>query len=452
MNFKYIFIFLGVVSIGIAQAQENLSLSDAIKRGLERNYDILIESKNVEVAGNNNNWGEAGRYPTVNLTLNQNNNLQDNVKTAFPTSTQGKTSSQLVNPGVNLNWTLFNGFKINISKYRLETLQRQSEGNASVVISNTIQSIILGYYLAVLEKERLSEFQKQLKLSTDKYEYVKVKSEIGSAVSSDLLLEEANYLGDSVNYLNQQLSYRNALRNLNVLLAEDDLNIKYNLSDDLKVVASDYTLEQLKSNLESNNIDLKNQYLSQAIIKHDLQTKKSDKYPTVSLNAGFSDNRQSFNLSKATFFTGDGFTSGPNSSLNSVTDTYFANFTVSFTLFNGGKINRAIQNAIMQEDIENLKTTKMKQSLNKDLIEAFDQYIVRKQLHEINSRRLNATQTNLNISEEKFKNGTINSFDYRIVQNNYLTSAIQRLQSLYNLIDSEVSMMRLTGGIIETYK
>ena len=143
---------------------------------------------------------------------------------------------------------------------------------------------------------------------------------------------------------------------------------------------------------------------------------------------------------------------GPPDPLNSETSLYYGNFTIAFTLFNGGKIKRAIQNAIVREDIENVRTDRLKLSLYKDLSEAYDSYNIRRQLYGINRRKREVADLNLQISEEKFRNGTINSFDFRTVQNNRLIAAVQELQSIYNLLDTNVSLMRLTGGIIEEYK
>lgn len=431
---------------------QSLSLSEAISIGLERNFDIRIERKNVEVAENNNAWGEAGRYPTVTLNLNQNNSLTDNIKTASPFQLQDQTLSSSLNPTINLNWTLFNGFKINITKSRLSELQAESAGNADIVISNAIQSIILGYYKVVLEKRRLFEFERQLKLSGDKYNYTKIKSDLGSAVSTDLLLEEGNYLTDSTNFINQQLVYRNSLRDLNMLLAESNVDKEYNLTDDLTYADEDYKLDDLLTKLNAKNVDLKKQFISQQIISYNVGLAKADRYPTVSLNSGYSHNRSRVDLSNASFPSQDGTSSpGPTEALNAITDNYFANFTVSFTLFNGGKINRAIQNAVIREDVANITTERLKTSLYRDLAKAFDQYQIRKQLYGITVRKQDAANTNLSISEEKFKTGSINSFDYRTVQNNNLSASLEELQAVYNLIDSKVSLMRLTGGILETY-
>jgi outer membrane protein len=445
-------VFLVIISWQRSQAQTELSLADAIRIGLERNYDIQIEKKYVDISKRNNTQGEAGRFPTINATLSQNNSLSNNVKTASPFQLQDEVISSSITPGVALDWTLFSGFRVNISKTRLDRLQQESEENAQVVIANTIQALILGYFNAVLENERREEFEKQLNLSRDRYNYVKIKAELGTAVSSDLLLEETNYLTDSTNFINQTLAYRNALRNLNILLAEPDIDKDYHFHDSLMFEHIDYKYEELASRLNSQNVDLRKQYIMQSIVKSDLALRRSDRYPTLTLQAGYNDARSRVDLSRASIPSQEGgSTPGPAEPLSAITDTYFANLSLSFTLFNGRKINRAIKNAMVQEDIGNLEIERLRNSLNKDLLESLDDYNTRRQIHAISERRYLSASKNLELTEEKFKGGTINSFDFRIVQNDQLAAATQRLQALYNLIDANVSIMRLTGGIVESY-
>ena len=442
---KRILFLISFYSSVIVYAQTPLSLGDAISLGLQRNYGILIEDKNVEIAENNNNWGQAGRWPTLTLNINQNNGVTDNVKVANPFSLQGPISSNSVTPAVNLSWVLFDGFSVKMTKRRLDQLQAETEGNASIVIANTIQSIILGYYVAVLENQRLKEFEKQLLLSRDKYDYIKVKNELGSAVTTDLLLEEGNYLTDSINFINQELAYRNAIRNLNVLFAESDMAKEYTLLDSMEIPLETYEYQDLRNRMIRENVDIQKQYITQSLLGTATKLAESDKYPTVTFNTGFSENRGRSNLSNTN--RGADF---PDP-LSSVTDSYFANFTVSFTLFNGGKINRSIRNALVSEDIGQLRIDQMENSLDRDLMSAIDRYNIRRQLYEINNRREAVAKINLQLSKSKFDNGSINSFDYREVQNNYLSASILKLQSVYNLIDSKIELMRLTGGLIQEY-
>lgn len=460
MNRFLILILLAIA--GSAYGQEPLSLADAIARGLDRNYDIRIERNTVRIAENNNNWGQAGRYPTLTLNVGQNNSITDNVKTANPFQLQGQIYSNSLVPSVNLSWVLFDGFRISINKQRFEQLEAESAGNASIVVANTIQTIVLGYYLAVLESNRLGEFKKQLSLSRDRYEYVASKYEIGAAVTSDVLLEEGNYLTDSVDYINQQLAYRNAVRNLNFVIGVVEIETDYLLTDSLESSFPTYAYGDLKDKMLNENVDLRKLYISQSILNSNVGLERANRYPSLTLNAGISENRGRNDLSRTSTaaFQRDSLSRNPDAvfgqnflnPLSSITDNYFANFTLSYTLFNGGRINRSIKNAIIQEDIGNIRVDRMKISLERDLQAAYDQYEIRRQLLGINELREQAARTNLEISQEKFKNGSINSFDFRIVQNNYLAASTLKLQALYNLMDAKIALMRLTGGLLEDFE
>jgi len=455
-SIKYLLLSIATLLYSVVGAQEQLSLSQAIEKGLDRNYDIKVERKNIDIAENNNAWGEAGRLPNVTLNATSNNSQFNNESgdqffngQTFPGFELNEQRSYSVQPSLNANWVIFDGFRVSYNKDRLENLENETVGNAEIVISNTVQAIILGYYIAVLEKERLDVFEKQLALSRDKYNRVKIKADIGSAVSSDLLLEEGNYLNDSVNFINQKLAYRNALRDLNFLFDEDQVDKDYQFTDDLEHEVEEIELGQLISKLDEENVDLKTLYLSQAILRNDVKIASADRMPRLSVDLGYSYNRSVQDLTSASS-PNPGFNAPPETSINT-RGTYYANFTLSYTLFNGNQINRAIKNAVIREDIGNIRLDRLKSSINRDLADTYDQYQTRKQLYNINERRVDAAASNLNISKEKFDNGTINSFDYRTVQNTNLDASVQRLQSLYNLIESKVALMRLTGGILDKY-
>ena len=70
------------------------------------------------------------------------------------------------------------------------------------------------------------------------------------------------------------------------------------------------------------------------------------------------------------------------------------------------------------------------------------------ELLNVADENLEASQLNLSISEEKYRSGVINSFNYRDVQLIYLNAALRRLQAIYNLIDSKTQLTRITGGFL----
>ncbi len=431
------FLWLASTAFG----QEKLSLGEAIETGLANNYDIKIEAKNIEAARNNNTIGEAGFLPTLSLSLNQSSTVTniDN-PTAF---VGGDIINVGISPSVALNWTLFDGFRARMTKSRLENLQRDTEGNAAIVVQNTIQAIIQGYYSAVLEKERLSVFERSLALSREKFDYVKLKKELGSAVTTDLLLEESNFLNDSSAYVNQLLTYRGALRALNTLLAEDDINTDYDFTDALTLVDVNYQLPELYERMTRDNVNLQRQYILQKVLQNATNISRANMYPRIDLRLDLSDNISSQDVSGSTL------RDAPQVPVTGTTIRYGANFTVTFNLFDGGRIKRAIQNAVIQEEVGAIRIESLQLSLKRDLEASMDLYNTRRLLRGIATRTKESAELNLSISEERYRNGTINSFDYRTVQNTFINAALNELQAVYNLIDANTQILRLSGGLVE---
>ena len=282
---KLLFVAALLISF-LSSAQDPLTLEDVIQRGLKNNFDIQIQKSNVEIARNNNAPGQAGRYPSINLLLNSTNSIIDRVP-ANPFAIPGQSRSNSIPGQIDVGWVIFNGFTVSINKQQLERLQQQSEGNASIVVQNTLQSIILGYSLALLEKERLQVRRKLLDLSRTRYEQVKLKRDVGSAITFDVLQEESNFLTDSGNFVLQSLNFRNSVRNLNVLINER-VDKTYTFPQPLRFNPPVFEYADLESKMTRNNFTLKNQYLSQSILRGNTQLANAGLYPSFNVNFGYS--------------------------------------------------------------------------------------------------------------------------------------------------------------------
>ncbi|MDX1285633.1 MAG: TolC family protein, partial [Draconibacterium sp.] len=131
-------LLLFILSGLIVQAQQPLSLSDAIGKALENNYDIRIVKENQRIAEIRNNWGTAGRYPYINLTMGDDNSFNLNENENFVTNR--------FSAGASVSWTLFDGLSVKINKQRFEELEQLSKQNTAIIVEGTIQSVILAYY------------------------------------------------------------------------------------------------------------------------------------------------------------------------------------------------------------------------------------------------------------------------------------------------------------------
>ena len=427
-----LFLFLSATAF----SQSNLTLSEAIRISLENNYQLQISELNVEIAKNNNSWGQVGRYPTLGFSLAQTNRFDDAPSQTSPDNEQYLSTS--LRPAIQLNWILFNGFSISLNKKNLQLLENMTNENFSIVLENTLQAVVLAYSKILIEQEKLVVLEKVKNLSKDRYDYLLIKKELGNAVTFDVLQAKTSYLSDSSNVLLQSMNLRNSKRNLNLLLGES-VDTKYFYVDELNIPAEDYKMVDLLSKMFSNNKNLKNQYINQKILRNNISLKKSSLYPTISLSSGYDHSNSSIKYEGIDKMTSNSY-------------DYYANFALSYNLFNGGNIRRAIKNAKIEQEIGDVQLEEMKNSLSIQLISNFELYNVRKQLFLVAEESMKAAQLNLQISNEKFKSGAINSFNYRDVQLIYQNAAINRLEAIYNLIDSNTELLQLTSGIVSVYK
>ena len=86
------------------------------------------------------------------------------------------------------------------------------------------------------------------------------------------------------------------------------------------------------------------------------------------------------------------------------------------------------------------------------MLASFDLYNLRRQLVQIAQVRLQAAELNLQLGNERYKNGALSAIDLRIVQDNYQRAALENYLAIYANISSRVDLVRLTGGLVDNSK
>jgi len=447
MKFKII-LLLAIIGLGLfveLNAQQDsvitnaekkeISLSEALKTTLERNYQVKITRSNLTIAENNNSWGRAGRLPTVTFDLSQRNRY-DNLP---PDSSRTTSLSNSLNPSVNANWVLFNGNAVNITKKNLEEYQNISEDNLQIQLENTILLTVLGYYNMLLQNEKLDVLTNIMNLSRDRYDYVKTRKELGSAVTFDVLQVKDAFLSDSSNYILQKLNFYNSIRDFNQLLA-DTVYVSYVPTDAFETDLLELNYEDLKIMMVESNKNLQRQYVNQKILENNIGLQKSSLYPRISLNAGADNSNIRTDLIS------------PDISAITINNYgAYANLSLSYTIFNGGNRKRNIQNAMVYEEIGQMEIADLKLKLNNQLLSMLELYNARKQLYRVADESTKSAELNLQIAKDKFASGAINSFNYRDIQLSYINASFKKLEAIYLLIGSYNDLLRLTGNIIAQY-
>jgi len=421
-------------------AQDTLSLSRAIQLALENNYSISVSKLDSKIASINNSWGTVGKLPTIDLTGTSANKIDSsNTDITFPSpippsdTSSSKTASTL-NAGISANWVLFNGFTANINKAKLGLVQNLSDNNIELLIESTIQSVVLAYNEVLLERHKLELFNEIYNLSADRYEYEKLKKELGSATTFNLLQAQTAYLEDKTNVLMQEVAESKALRNLELLMGLQDSSA-FDLTDSLMAEETIFDLSILESKLLSDNKNLKMQYINLQMLEKDIMLSKAAYSPQVILSAGADLYSNSIDNQRGADLSTTGF-------------DYYANATLKFNLYGGGKRSRALKIAKIEREIGEIQKNELEHSLSNALHTLYEIYELRKELLSVAEENLAAASLNLQIAEEKYKSGSISSFNYRDIQLVYERSAINFYNAVFNTISSQLEVKKMIGDLM----
>jgi outer membrane protein TolC len=440
-------LLLGLALHGGLAAQEALSLSDAIQAGLEENYQIRIAASQLDVARNNNDYALTQKYPTISLGLSPGVNYRNQVNPASIV-VQSMSTSYTASPSAQLNWVLFNGGRIEVDKERLETLADLSAGQLQLQVENTVQDIINAYYTAVVARQRIDVLQRVLQLSRDQIEYQEVRREFGQGGTFDELQARDAFLSDSTNLVIQRVTYRNAVRNLLQLMGREGLTPDVVLTTDLTYDPTDYDAARLEAQLLAANRNLQNLLINRDLAALQTQLIETERKPTVGIGAGAS---YDINLQRGTqTFDFGGDQPSREQEIRGAARTLAANVgvTANYLLFDGGNRRVRIQSARLEEITARLDYQSAQQQLRTALLNTLAQYENQTRVIEITEQLIANAERNLEIADERFRGGTINSFDYRQIQLNYTNAEFQLLNALLELKTLETELLRVTGQII----
>ena len=250
-------IYLALFFPFLLQAQQQLSLKNALDTALKNSYDIQIADNNFEINKINNTYGVAGGLPTVSSHAGD----DESVNTLYQKQSSGtiinssNSQSNSLNTGIDVGLVLFNGFKIVATKEKLNCLQKQSELLLNQQIQNTIGSVMIKYYDVIRQENYLKTIQSSLDVSNKKLEIINNKNDVGLATAMDILQAQADVNSAEQNFKAQQLVIDQAKTDLQLLMNTKEFS-PFTITDSI-VVDKTILLDSIVSFLTHNP-----QYLS----------------------------------------------------------------------------------------------------------------------------------------------------------------------------------------------
>lgn len=442
---KHIFLLLCLFpALASLQAQETLSLDEAIRQALENNYGIRIAQYDVVSSENDVFRGNAGQLPSLSLqggaNYNLNNSEVDLVSGTDPATGQPIITRQSANGietsnanlSLNLNWTVFNGLtRANNYKILIASADLTKEQTRSLVEQQVLQVASAYYQLARLENTYQIQ-QEALRRSQQRLAFVQNQAEFGSSTQLAILNAQVDVNTDSVNLATTAINLDNARRNLNFLMGAE---LSEDMAVDRSVALSEAPgLPELENLTRQNNASLQTAAQAQKISELNLRVAEGNRLPTLSLNSSYglnySDNGP-FSFAPQIFSYG-----------------LSAGISLSVPIYNGSQINRGIQRAEIGLAQSNMQRRQTEQQVLRDLQNAYYTYLNNLQVLRLQETSVAAAQENFARTQERFELGQATSVQFREAQLNLL-NAENRLNDLrYDAKLSELNLIQITGSLV----
>lgn len=422
---------LSVTVVTKANAQL-LTLQDAITIALNNNYNIQLSKNNQQINSNNNDIGNAGMLPSLNLNAVQTYNVNNTVQKPFtsPETTVNNAHSNSLVAAATINWTVFDGMMMFALKQQLDAIEKSGNVRLQILVEQTIADVIGAYSNIVLQQRFIAALYETIKISIDRKSIAEKKKTIGtgSALSYNQSVVDLN--NDSLNLLKQQISLFNARVQLNTILARPAETI-FEVENNIDLIST-FNYDSLATALQNQNPRLQLARYDEVIAQKELRVQQSQRYPQVNLFGGYN----YLKSASETGFLQSNQSAGP---------TYGA--TLNFTIFNGGNVNRQVKNAQIQVESSEINTRQTTTNVSNEFTQAANEHRADLQILILEQSNSAIAKNNADIALQQFKIGSITDVDFRETQVKAINAESSLLITIFETKVLETQLLRLTGNL-----
>jgi outer membrane protein len=406
----------------IAQQDSIWTLDKCINYALSRNIQVRKSELSNQQYMVYSEQAKAQRLPSVNASASQNFNWSKS-NAAGESGLNGSNGS---NYSVNSGVVVFNAS-------RLTNLIKQAElsiegGRYSLeTTKESISLSILNAYLQILyAEEQVSNSEKQIESIASQLNLAEEKLTLQAISQSDYAQVKSQLASEKLTLANSQSQLAIAKVTLEQLM-------ELPVSDNFKIAHPD-----LSESLNQNRIpdvklvyetalaikpQIKNAAINKEIASLDEKVARAGLFPTLSASAGISSDFSSLN-------NGSYFGQINNGVFPS------AGFSLSIPIYQKKQVKTSIAVAKIGYQNAELSESDTKNSLRKSIEQACVDVKSAQIKYEANKENYSATLEASLLSDEKFKQGVVNSVDYLVSKTNLIVAESDLLQSKYNLIVS----------------
>ncbi len=412
------------------QAQEVLSLEEAINTGLENNYNIRIARNNEVISDNNNTAGAAGFLPSISTNANLSRTINDTKQVFFSGDERSGTGAGTTrySLGAQVSWTAFDGFQMYATRDRLEFEEQRSRAFTQSAMQDLATQIQSAYFSLVRINQQVDIIQESIELNLALKELASNKVRIGTGTSLDVLQVSNRLNADSSSLLSIEDQMAQAKLAFNRLIGREAAT-QFEVADEIPPTVLPQ-LSELSQLAVTQNYELKLLGFDEQIALTRIKEARSALYPTVTLNANYD-----YNFSKAEVgFLLSNRSFGPT-----------VGISANYDIFTGRSIKKDIASAELLKQNAALTKENLEEDIKSEIAIAYQNYQALLRLQELELRNLQTAETNTALARQLYSSGRATNFDVReaILAETQIKDRISDVQFQIKL--AEIDLKSLAG-------
>lgn len=416
-----------------AQAQQPMTLTDAMQLALKNNLDLKIAENDALVAHNNNHAGNAGMLPSVTFNAGGTPAVT-NINQKFTNGTvieRNNVLSNSVNANIVASYTLFDGKKMYATKNRLEFQDEASQHLFQSRIQTTLSNVVASYSSVLRYQEYLKVLEISEAASRTRLQLTEQRQAVGLSNKADVLMAKLDLETRIQAVQSQKAMLGKAFVDFNLLLNQP-LDSVYALQ---AIALSNLNFE--KSGLDSLLSKNPDWLLAQNSLDIVSQIEKeigAARLPLLRLNGAYNYN---YSQSQAGFSL---YNQGMGPQLG---------LSLSVPLFTGhvNKVNYT--NAKLNVQSAELRKTQIQQNLKAALSQAWLDYELALQQCQTDSVAVKLADDYAALMNLRFSNGQNTIIELIESQKMYLETNYRYINTQYVLKLAETQLLVLTGQLLK---
>jgi outer membrane protein TolC len=400
MKRKLLFWCVLIVSQGRSQ-DSLLTARQAVDIAVEKNLNIEIVRGDREIATINNNWGNAGRWPTVTAGLANTlalTNLNQQLSNGTEINRNGATNN-IVNANLSANWRVYNGMRVRATKERFDELEKMGEIAVQQQITQVGFDVLVTYYNLVRLTQQVKAITAIIDLSKERQHIAETRFDVGSGAKTDMLQADIDLNAQLIALQNIELQMKNTKAVLNTLLMRDPATpvVPTDTSFTIQLV----TLADYKQRIDSQNYQMLLAQRERNLLVQDRRIINSQRLPVVSLNSV-----TSFNRNKA------------SAGLFLVNQTYGPNIGIGIgiPIYNSNIFKTQLRVNEVQQRQQQMVVDLLRTEIQRDMQIAYQEYQNALTQADLEAANVKLAEENEFISSERFKKLQGNSIELRQAQ------------------------------------